>query len=65
MTGKNHHGTRCAGEISAVANDYCGVGVAYQSKISGKKNTICKIITQCKINFVEHDDMSIIPHCNH
>ncbi|XP_055958700.1 proprotein convertase subtilisin/kexin type 7 isoform X1 [Patella vulgata] len=31
----NHHGTRCAGEIAAVANDICGVGVAYNSKISG------------------------------
>jgi kexin len=30
------HGTRCAGEISAVANNsVCGVGVAYESKIAG------------------------------
>ena len=29
------HGTRCAGEISAVKNDVCGVGVAYDSKIAG------------------------------
>ncbi|CAH1796811.1 unnamed protein product [Owenia fusiformis] len=34
--GQNHHGTRCAGEIAAVANnDFCAVGVAYGSKISG------------------------------
>ncbi len=34
--GQNHHGTRCAGEIVAVANnDYCGVGVAYGAKIAG------------------------------
>ena len=33
----NHHGTRCAGEIAAVANNsVCGVGVAYGSKVSGK-----------------------------
>ena len=32
---QNHHGTRCAGEIAAVANSYCGVGVAYGAKIAG------------------------------
>ncbi|KAF2196407.1 hypothetical protein GQ43DRAFT_445138 [Delitschia confertaspora ATCC 74209] len=31
----DRHGTRCAGEVSAVKNDACGVGVAYDSKISG------------------------------
>lgn len=29
------HGTRCAGEVAAVRNDVCGVGVAYDSKVSG------------------------------
>ncbi|OJJ49296.1 hypothetical protein ASPZODRAFT_1445842 [Penicilliopsis zonata CBS 506.65] len=29
------HGTRCCGEIAAARNDVCGVGVAYDSKISG------------------------------
>lgn len=29
------HGTRCCGEIAAAKNDVCGVGVAYDSKISG------------------------------
>ncbi|KAI9486635.1 MAG: peptidase S8/S53 domain-containing protein [Benjaminiella poitrasii] len=29
------HGTRCAGEIAAVKNDVCGVGVAYGAKVSG------------------------------
>ncbi|RWS28982.1 furin-like protease 2, partial [Leptotrombidium deliense] len=34
--GDNKHGTRCAGEVSAVANnDYCGVGIAYNSSIGG------------------------------
>ena len=34
--GDNKHGTRCAGEVAAVANnDICGVGVAYKSKIGG------------------------------
>ena len=29
------HGTRCAGEIAAVKNNICGVGVAYDSKVAG------------------------------
>jgi kexin len=29
------HGTRCAGEVAAVKNDVCGLGVAYDAKISG------------------------------
>ncbi|CAG8750909.1 1327_t:CDS:2, partial [Acaulospora morrowiae] len=29
------HGTRCAGEIAAVKNDVCGVGVAPDAKIAG------------------------------
>ena len=29
------HGTRCSGEISAAKNDVCGVGVAYDGKVSG------------------------------
>ena len=33
---ENKHGTRCAGEISASANNsICGVGVAYNSRIGG------------------------------
>lgn len=32
------HGTRCAGEAAAVANNgICGVGVAYNAKIGGKE----------------------------
>uniref|UniRef100_A0A0N4ZYY1 P/Homo B domain-containing protein n=1 Tax=Parastrongyloides trichosuri TaxID=131310 RepID=A0A0N4ZYY1_PARTI len=34
--GDNKHGTRCAGEVSAIANNnQCGVGVAFESKIGG------------------------------
>ncbi|EFP83497.2 kexin [Puccinia graminis f. sp. tritici CRL 75-36-700-3] len=29
------HGTRCAGEIAAVRNDVCGVGVAFDGKVAG------------------------------
>ena len=36
--GDNKHGTRCAGEVAAVAfNEYCGVGVAYNASIGGRK----------------------------
>ncbi|CUS07498.1 unnamed protein product, partial [Tuber aestivum] len=31
----DRHGTRCAGEIAAVRNDICGVGVAYEAKVAG------------------------------
>ncbi|OLL26525.1 Protease KEX1 [Neolecta irregularis DAH-3] len=31
----DYHGTRCAGEIAAVRNSVCGVGVAYNAKVSG------------------------------
>ncbi|XP_065170470.1 furin-like protease 2 isoform X2 [Atheta coriaria] len=34
--GDNKHGTRCAGEVAAVAfNQYCGIGVAYNASIGG------------------------------
>ncbi|KAI7862795.1 peptidase S8/S53 domain-containing protein [Spinellus fusiger] len=32
---QDFHGTRCAGEIAAVRNDVCGVGIAYGAKVSG------------------------------
>jgi kexin len=32
---RDRHGTRCAGEVAAVRNDVCGIGVAYDSKIAG------------------------------
>ncbi|CDK25969.1 unnamed protein product [Kuraishia capsulata CBS 1993] len=32
----DYHGTRCAAEIAAEkGNDYCGIGVAYDSKVAG------------------------------
>lgn len=35
--GDNKHGTRCAGEVAAVAfNNFCGVGVAYNASIGGQ-----------------------------
>ncbi|EGW32317.1 uncharacterized protein SPAPADRAFT_50884 [Spathaspora passalidarum NRRL Y-27907] len=29
------HGTKCAGEVSAVKNNFCGIGVAFKSQVSG------------------------------
>ena len=29
------HGTRCAGEVAAVKNDMCGVGIAWDAKVAG------------------------------
>lgn len=40
----DRHGTRCAGEVSAVRNNVCGVGVAYDSKIAGIR-ILSKLIT--------------------
>ena len=31
----DNHGTRCAGQVAAVINDACGVGIAYDAKVSG------------------------------
>ncbi|KAJ3017833.1 UNVERIFIED_CONTAM: pheromone processing endoprotease [Siphonaria sp. JEL0065] len=31
---EDRHGTRCAGEVAAVKNNVCGVGVAYEAKVS-------------------------------
>ncbi|SCU92340.1 LANO_0E00430g1_1 [Lachancea nothofagi CBS 11611] len=31
----DYHGTRCAGEIAAVKNKACGIGVAYDAKVAG------------------------------
>lgn len=36
MLDSNRHGTRCAGEVAAVANNnICGIGIAFDSKIGG------------------------------
>lgn len=35
MLDDDKHGTRCAGEVAAGRNNACGVGVAYDSRISG------------------------------
>ncbi|KAI9047749.1 hypothetical protein LZ554_008459 [Drepanopeziza brunnea f. sp. 'monogermtubi'] len=40
----DRHGTRCAGEVSAVKNNVCGVGVAWDSKVAGIR-ILSKLIT--------------------
>lgn len=43
--GDNKHGTRCAGEVAAVAyNQFCGIGVAFNASIGGKKILIFNFI---------------------
>lgn len=40
----DRHGTRCGGEVSAVKNNVCGVGAAYDSNIAGLR-ILSKMIT--------------------
>ncbi|CAI1701417.1 hypothetical protein SEUBUCD646_0N00960 [Saccharomyces eubayanus] len=43
----DYHGTRCAGEIAAKkGNDFCGVGVGYNAKISGIRILSGEITTE-------------------
>ena len=38
MIDSNRHGTRCAGEVAATANNsLCAVGVAYDASVGGKR----------------------------
>lgn len=46
--GDNKHGTRCAGEVAAVAfNSFCGVGVAYNASIGGERGDFQLIPFPC------------------
>lgn len=47
--GDNKHGTRCAGEVAAVAyNQFCGIGVAYNASIGGNAPHLCMVTTCIK-----------------
>lgn len=46
MLWNDYHGTRCAGQIAASKNDACGVGIAYEAKVSGKKGLL--MVYHCK-----------------
>ncbi|CAN8101297.1 unnamed protein product [Discula destructiva] len=57
----DRHGTRCGGEVSAVKNNVCGVGAAYDSKIAGLR-ILSKMITDADealaMNYdFEHNDI--------
>lgn len=54
MLSDDHHGTRCAGQIAAVKNDACGVGIAYDSKIAGLRilpSTISDVDEASALNY--------------
>ncbi|KAK7170849.1 hypothetical protein R3I94_000913 [Phoxinus phoxinus] len=54
----NRHGTRCAGEVAAVANNgICGVGVAYNAKIGGVRMLDGEVT-----DVVEAQSLSLNPH---
>ncbi|KAF5320626.1 hypothetical protein D9611_013728 [Ephemerocybe angulata] len=42
---RDHHGTRCAGQIAAVKNKACSIGIAYESKVSGIRILAGRITT--------------------
>lgn len=55
----DQHGTRCAGEIAAVKNDVCGVGVAYESQVAGIRilsASISDADEASALNFGFHDN---------
>ncbi|NXN24698.1 PCSK4 convertase, partial [Nycticryphes semicollaris] len=58
---ENRHGTRCAGEVAAVANNQiCGAGVAYNAKIGGVR-MLDGLIT----DMVEAQSLSLHPQHIH
>ncbi|NXS98928.1 PCSK4 convertase, partial [Jacana jacana] len=58
---ENRHGTRCAGEVAAVANNQiCGAGVAYNAKIGGVR-MLDGLIT----DMVEAQSLSLQPQHIH
>ncbi|XP_053228321.1 proprotein convertase subtilisin/kexin type 4-like isoform X1 [Podarcis raffonei] len=52
---ENRHGTRCAGEVAATAdNDVCGAGIAYRAKIGGVRmldGTVTDIVEAQSLSF--------------
>ncbi|NWT75966.1 PCSK4 convertase, partial [Prunella himalayana] len=58
---KNWHGTRCAGEVAAVANNgICGAGVAYNAKIGG-----VRMLDGSIMDVVEAQALSLQPQYIH
>ncbi|NXY10767.1 PCSK4 convertase, partial [Pteruthius melanotis] len=58
---RNWHGTRCAGEVAAVANNgICGAGVAYNAKIGG-----VRMLDGSIMDIVEAQALSLQPQYIH
>ncbi|VDP01297.1 unnamed protein product [Soboliphyme baturini] len=58
--GDNKHGTRCAGEVSAVAgNNWCGVGVAFNSKIGGVRMLDGPVTDRVEASALSHNQNHI------
>ncbi|XP_053308752.1 proprotein convertase subtilisin/kexin type 4-like [Spea bombifrons] len=54
---ENHHGTRCAGVVAAVANnDICGAGVAYNARIGG-----VRMLDGITTDIIEAQSLSLNP----
>ena len=51
----NRHGTRCAGEIAAVANDKCAVGVAFNAQISGESVVLLIAVVTVTLGYLQSD----------
>ncbi|NXC22550.1 PCSK4 convertase, partial [Corythaeola cristata] len=59
--GENWHGTRCAGEVAAAANNrICGAGVAYNAKVGG-----VRMLDGAITDMVEAQSLSLRPQHIH
>lgn len=56
----NRHGTRCAGEVAAVANNgICGVGVAYNARIGGVRMLDGEVTDMVEAHSLSHNPQHI------
>lgn len=57
----DYHGTRCAGEVAAAKNDFCGIGVAYEAKVAGIRILLGSITTEeeaaAMVYGLDHNDI--------
>ena len=64
MLDSNRHGTRCAGEVAAVANNgICGVGIAFDSKIGGVRMLDGDVTDAVEARSLSLVGRSMIIHC--
>ncbi|CAO1625228.1 unnamed protein product [Sympodiomycopsis kandeliae] len=55
----DQHGTRCAGEVAAIKNDVCGVGVAHEAHVAGLRilsGPISDVDEAAALNYAYHDN---------